>query len=573
MNKYIIYSTEGGTYGEQLRPNDKEEDVKKWITDNGGTVLRPNSLVGKDEADAISRYNKASGLRKEASDIQSAGKRQMTANEANARMNAEIQGGIYGDEPSLGGYAVQLLKAPQTALAAGFESLPSLLSPSQLPEELASNFKSIYENPSEIESIATDPTLLIPGTKEVKAIKNAPKVVKALRYAIKPAIDAGAQTGASILVDDLSGNDVGASDVAGRYGAGLVGGTLAKGAGEAVTAGGKKILQSVIKPKTGSDIEGKIVEGLMEAKKPNIKPEESFKLTKSDKVIGANSSLDKMYKDLEDAIEGYSELQAGSLDTKSTIKMLPAIKRKMDTFREMLDIYVDARKINEDAYKKYSDILDMEERRLLGTSDRVIGTPTPLSAYNLHTAKMDFGKKSRYDIADNSTSDPTSREAYRLLYDGVRDIITQFQKTDDPVYRAKLGKIAEEYGNKANQYSPDDLKQIDLYRRFESDVRKIYSETDSPYDVASKAMAPIMEARDPVGKALERSAKNQSLTLPMLLGSTAGGTAGGVKGAVAGAVLPMMLNASRAGTTMYRAGEPVSKAGRYAIPIFNEYDK
>lgn len=591
MNKYIIYRiADGSVFGEQVTDKNTEDRLISIITKGGGELLRPNAIVGNDEADAIARLNKASQLRQEAGQIAEKGKTivddtQRSMDEvadAKARQQAMEEAQAYGNESEGKLGAVSLLKQMGRSVP---KLATSIVSGIMNPDPSLGRLQTIadrYQLPYEsdlAQSTIGDPTLVpsmfIPGVGEARAASVAGKILPAIakggriEKAVAPAIrmgtDVGAQTVAS-EVPDIATGEISPEETTKRLLMGIGGSAGAEAAGKGLVGGGRKILQSVIKPKTGSDVNQNIVDDLMGATLPDS----------DKKVVRAGSSLESMYNDLENAITAYGEKQAGSLDKTQKIGLLNDIGDMLRYNRVKLQSDLDNRVINEDAFNKASDILDMEERRLMGTSLTKQGTPNPISEVNLHEAKKDYGNKSRYDIKNTSTGDPTTRELYNQLYGETRGLITSSQAGGNPF---DVSSVPEELRASVNEKITPMVREVLLNPATSPTERQIIigqiariirdaQGISTPYDKYSKAMTPLMEARDPVGKALERTNRNQSLTLPMIMGASAGATSGyGIPAMISGGALPALMNANRAGTLAYRSGEAIPTiADRYAIP-------
>ena len=599
MNQYVIYQGKDGyVKARQLNKGETFADVSAKATANGFEVLRPHALVGNSAQEAVTNYEKASQLRQEGANIAEKGKTisadtQRSMDEIQStkdKQQAMEEAQAYGNNASGKLGANALLKQQGRSIPKLITVMPSLATDLWKRYKLGDtsvhpgeNFADRYALPYEsdlAQEVLGDPTLVpsmfVPGVGEERALNIASKVLPAIAKggkiekfvapALRMGTDVGAQTVAS-EVPDIATGEVSPEETTKRLLMGIGGSAGAELAGKGLVTGGRNILQSVIKPKTGSDVDMQVVDELMGATLPDSKK----------KVIGAFSSLSTMYKDIEDAITAYGEKQAGSLDKTQNIGLINNINNEIKVLRRNLQSDLDSRKINEEAFNKASDILDMEERRLMGTSLTKTGTPSPISEMNLHKAKKDYGDKSRYDITNSATSDPTSRETNRDLYAMTRKLITDSQLNDLIKQGNVVGRSIDTPTGTAEKIKQltalvkDENLPIDEWTKAFHDLRNLLSSTMgnlTDYGNYSKAMAPVMNARDPVGKALERTNRNQSLTLPMLMGATAGGASGhGLTGTIAGALIPTLLNAPIAGTTAYRAGEAIpTLADRYAIP-------
>jgi hypothetical protein len=369
------------------------------------------------------------------------------------------------------------------------------------------------------QQIAGDPTLvpsmLIPGVGEAKIanvlskaipVAKASKMGKVGKYFLDPSyIAKGADNlvqSAVVEAPDVLEGRGSVSDIAGGAMIGQSLGTGLEVAGKAIKAGGKKIIESTTKPKIGGKFD---TDQLMNAKNPDGK-----------NVVGAFSSVGGVVESVYDALDKWSKKQAKSIP-EGKIDMLG----KINDLKEEYYQKAFKKEITPADYEKVIGVLDEEAKRFsFGEKPQVdmygnLIQEVPFQG--VHNAKMDVGKKGRYDRSNPDKAEPIQREAYRDSYGLYSDILGGAE------------------GNPA-------------------------------YKEATSAMAPLMGAKPDLERAEERIAKNNviPLTAPFLM-SAGALTADSPYGATLGA-LPWLMQGMRTGTGAYRLGQQLPKLSRYAIP-------
>jgi hypothetical protein len=543
MSKFFIYKNiDGSIEAYEVPKGYTDEEVKAHLVNNGAQLMREYPVIGESSYDALTRAAEASKLRGDAERIRAdvatpeaiesyTGKQEQAMQEAesakqkNKRMQqaqkyAVSEGGKEGADALLGqmGRSVpQLVKAgaglvKDVANKYDFTAEFPFVKETDPNINLGENFADRYILPYEgdmSEAVLGDPTLfpsmLIPGVGEAKVAntlqkvgKYFPKAEKAVQASVKP-VKSVADNLVQSSVASMAPNeqDIGEGTAIGTGVEGAI-----KGVGKGVKAVGRKVIQSTVKPKGGSKFD---VDDLMGAKNVD-----------GSNVVKPFSGVDAIVENVYNALGDWSKKQSESIPD-GKIDMLG----KINDLKEEYYQKAFKKEITPADYEKVISVLDEEAKRFS------FGEKTQVDDYGnliqevpfqgVHNAKIDVGKKGRYDLSNPDKSEPIQREAYRESY---------------------------------NRYS-DVLGGLD---------------GNSEYKQATSAMVPMMGAKADLEKAQERINRNNVIPLTSAVLGAGGAATLDPKIALAMATFPWLFQGMRTGTGAYRAGEAIPSLSRYAVP-------
>lgn len=634
MNKYIIYLDKDGYAKAGLLDSSDEQGAIQRAKKAGFQVLRDVAIVGSDPADAVTRYEKASKLRgegqairerdfatpektldytkrkdKEFAEIEQAKQKQKDYAEAQALTDTGNIGNAQATLKQMGRSVPKLATSIYQAIV-NPEDLDGDGQPDRM-QTFADRYIMPYESDL-AQATLGDPTLVpsmaIPGVGEAKVasilakgskyVPQAEKVIKATEKPLRYAIDAGVQSGLNTAVND------------GDFSDGVIAGTAVPAVAGILGTGAKqfggKIIQSVLKPKE-RHLERFSVDKLMSAKNPD-----------GSNVIGAFSTMDKADNRVQGAIDEYTKMQLEELqripEGVPMDFMESRINDKIDELIRQTEAKVGAG-LNPDEGQKTIDILNRERESLLRRGRGVdavkektqylipSGTEKPselASLQSVHDTKQSFGAKGRYDVTDQATSDPTTRNAYRNLYGTARDAITDTEvhlkeMASNPEYAQTFNDYSKRKdmlesmwaNNVATQKSIPDLdpelvgtalglidrnteyikREMMALKPVEQQLAKM-REGKSIYDISSKQMAPLVTASEVLANAEKRTSKYNPLSLTgSILGIGALGATGSPLLTGLGILAPSVIQSMPVGTGLYRGGQALQGGGsKYAVP-------
>lgn len=551
MNKYFIYrNAKGGVSAYEVL----DEQVDRQALINAGReIMRDYPVIGNTPADAISRFEKASSLREESKAIADPEKLKAEQEAIDAET---FRGKIPATVKQVGSMPVKAVLA-SPALAKDVYKKYVLNEPATPTETFVEYVTTPYENPL-AEEVLGDPTLIpsmfLPGLGEVRAAKLAPKVAEYIaRRGGEGAIQNVASDIATGKVEDIG--DVPESAIIGTLG-GAGGSAVADVVGKGIKAGGKKILQGRLKG------ESKEIEQMMSAKTPEgknvVKP-----LRNEEEILSAIRENSKKYQNLQGA------------SIKNTKAQLEDLQTRFDILESEYTHAYNTKKLDKQDFDRVMSVLNMERDR--------IGVPRPnydvapgdvypagvqvtgeIPAKYVHSAKVDVGGKSRYDIENPvATASKLDRDTYKDIYKMYSDAVVLAEKEGNKI-PADVTKAIDTYKDLYDNFGATDPRTIKALTEMQRKVASLPSD----YAKYTKAMAPLLTASDLVEPAIKRGDKNLPLSMSMLLAAAAGGGATqSIPGAITAAALPVLMQGTRAGTGAYRLGESLSGSDRYLLPI------
>lgn len=576
MDKFVIYHTGKEVMAQKVGGKATPEAIDRVLAAKGFRKLR--EIAGKNESDALAQYDKAvakaAKLRQEGETL----RQKVATPEAIQKLQEETQ--AKEDSTPEERTVKALLKKPiqerlpilQTAFKRGTETPPSMedlyIASSYAPEATAEyavtgefplmtavlkdapNLLQRFaysKEPSEKEEgivggVITDPTavpgLAMPAFKAPGLFEKGAGLIDRLLPRVQNALAQSFLTEApDIATGGASASDVLAGTAAGST-VDLAGSTLGKGLRE----GGSKIIKSLVKDKNFTP------EALMGAKTVAGK-----------NVVKAGSTLEGVSQDIDAALKEWQAVQSEALkgnviDNGDVIAKFKELKGKYADLR-------DSGSITDAEYAKKIAILDEEMGRFENAYAKKVGTApldrvlyetnegielpeevgfTPKEMFSstgelretiptttVHNARVAVGPKSKFQLSDASTADPTRTETYRDLYKGYHEMISGENAPQRYVFDPTTGYLVT---------APERT-------------------APAGYREATSAMAPLMNAKYPIEKAIGRTERNNVLGLSNLLAGIMGGMATQSPWGASVAVLPSLVQNMPVGTALYRSGE------------------
>lgn len=438
------------------------------------------------------------------------------------------------------------------------------------------------------------------------------------------AADAAIQSGVSMLGS-------GEQDFTGNLLAGTAVGEAARLAGGGIKAGGSRLIQSVIKPGATVDkktlVSNLMDTNLPDSDKKVIGPFTTTEgaITKVEDAIQSygeketggisRKETDLMREWNASTINRHlDEVESEIYRKKLNREISPEEADRMSAILDQERVRLTGKK--PDTYTEVPPTAEDPSGLNVVEGERIMPDPTLM---DLHRAKQDYGTKSRFDQKNTSTADPTVRNTYQMLYNAARGGIVEEEgsrvaadlRATNPqhalneaaaVYnrgntntikfgnllRQKLGEIQAQIIKERPDLAsadvsraavdiltstPDGAKLMEAWGKASeatsAALRKYdeYRNELSRYNWYSKAMAPLMDVREPLGKAYDRNANSYPLSLQMLLAAATGSGATQSPWGLLAGVAPAAIQSMPAGTAMYRLGEALPGAAAKLNPI------